>query len=221
MPVDATGSSTSATSATTTSRSTLASNFDTFLTLLTTQLRNQNPLDPLDTNQFTQQLVQFAGVEQQLQTNDTLGALLAATQTSQAATALGLVGKSVTADGDTTLLDDGAATWKLNAPSAASATVEIRNASGALVATRTVDLDYGDQDFTWDGKTTSGADAPEGLYSIVVTAKDAAGSTVSVTSEIAGTVDGVDLTTGTAVLTIGDLRVPLSSLKHIRTAAAN
>ena len=58
------------------SNGTLAGNFQTFLTLLTTQLQNQNPLDPLDTNQFTQQLVQFAGVEQQLKTNDQLTALV-------------------------------------------------------------------------------------------------------------------------------------------------
>ncbi len=55
---------------------TIAGNFQTFLTLLTTQLQNQNPLDPLDTNQFTQQLVQFAGVEQQLKTNDSLQTLV-------------------------------------------------------------------------------------------------------------------------------------------------
>src|SRR5260370_18802675 len=48
---------------------TLAGTFQTFLTLLTTQLQNQNPLNPLDTNQFTQQLVQFASVELQLNTH--------------------------------------------------------------------------------------------------------------------------------------------------------
>ncbi|HTO66152.1 MAG TPA: flagellar hook capping FlgD N-terminal domain-containing protein, partial [Bradyrhizobium sp.] len=58
------------------SGATLAGNFQTFLTLLTTQLQNQNPLDPLDTNQFTQQLVQFASVEQQLKTNDELSSLV-------------------------------------------------------------------------------------------------------------------------------------------------
>ena len=58
------------------SRKTIADNFDTFLQLLTTQLKNQNPLDPLDTNQFTAQLVQFSGVEQQLKTNEFLEALL-------------------------------------------------------------------------------------------------------------------------------------------------
>ena len=57
-------------------KATLAQNFDTFLTLLTTQLKNQNPLEPLDTNQFTSQLVQFAQVEQQLKSNDQLATLV-------------------------------------------------------------------------------------------------------------------------------------------------
>src|SRR3954453_23903175 len=78
----------------TTANSTLAGNFQTFLTLLTTQLQNQNPLDPLDTNQFTQQLVQFAGVEQQLKTNDQLTSLVSLQQTAQSTQALGFVGKT-------------------------------------------------------------------------------------------------------------------------------
>ncbi len=76
-----------------TSQKTLASNFATFLQLLTTQLKNQNPLDPLDTNQFTQQLVQFAQVEQQLKPNDQLETLVSLQKTAQSTTALGFVGE--------------------------------------------------------------------------------------------------------------------------------
>ena len=206
-----------ASSATATSRTTLASNFDTFLSLLTTQLRNQNPLDPLDTNQFTQQLVQFAGVEQQLKTNDTLTALLSATQTSQAGTALGLVGKSITAEGDTSLLTGNSAKWQLKAPKdSVTGTITIRDANGSVVATKEVDFVYGDQDFTWDGRKADGSRAKEGLYSIAVDAHDVAGNAVTITSEVSGTVDGVDLSTGQAVLLMGDLRIPLGSLKSVR-----
>ncbi|MGY4482257.1 flagellar hook assembly protein FlgD [Bradyrhizobium sp. LM3.2] len=91
---DLTKSSTSSSSLGSTTGATLAGNFQTFLTLLTTQLQNQNPLDPLDTNQFTQQLVQFAGVEQQLKTNDSLSQLVTLQQTTQATQALGFVGKN-------------------------------------------------------------------------------------------------------------------------------
>src|SRR5690349_24810600 len=89
------------TSSTASSNTTLAGNFQTFLTLLTTQLQNQNPLDPLDTNQFTQQLVQFASVEQQLKTNDELSSLVSLQQTTQAAQALGFVGKTAVVNGKT------------------------------------------------------------------------------------------------------------------------
>ncbi|RXF75356.1 flagellar hook assembly protein FlgD [Hansschlegelia zhihuaiae] len=201
---------------------TLASNFQTFLTLLTTQLRNQNPLDPLDTNQFTQQLVQFAGVEQQLKTNDTLTALLAANQTSQAGTALGLVGRSITAFGDTAMLDDGKATWKLTSPAdGVTGTVTVRDSNGAVVYQRDVDLAYGDQSFEWDGKKTDGSRGAEGLYTLSIEARNVAGNLVDVTSEVSGVVDGVDLSTGQAVLLIGDMRVPLGALKSVKAVPAS
>ncbi|MDG5670326.1 flagellar biosynthesis protein FlgD, partial [Acinetobacter baumannii] len=65
----------------------IAGNFTQFLTLLTTQLKNQNPLDPMDTNQYTQQLVQFAGVEQQLKSNDRLDSILTASKSASSASA--------------------------------------------------------------------------------------------------------------------------------------
>src|SRR3954468_21748675 len=85
-----------------TDKTTLAGNFNTFLTLLTTQLKNQNPLDPLDTNQFTQQLVQFAQVEQQMKSNDQLQTLVSLQQSAQATAALSYVGSTVVLDGSST-----------------------------------------------------------------------------------------------------------------------
>src|ERR1700754_2508513 len=79
--------------------STIAGNFDTFLSLLTTQLQNQDPLDPLDTNQFTQQLVQFSSVEQELKSNDYLSSLVQSTQNSANNAAVSYIGKEVTATG--------------------------------------------------------------------------------------------------------------------------
>ena len=96
---------------------TLAGNFQAFLTILTTQLKNQNPLDPLDSNQFTQQLVQFAGVEQQLKTNSELAALQQSAQSTQA---LAFVGRMAVVDGNTanlTLESIGALVESRNEPS--------------------------------------------------------------------------------------------------------
>src|SRR3954447_12628807 len=95
---------------------TLASNFTTFLTLLTTQLKNQNPLEPLDTNQFTAQLVQFTGVEQQLKTNEFLETLMLAGQNTAKSDAVSYIGKQVTASGKTgELTNEKAVFWDYNA----------------------------------------------------------------------------------------------------------
>src|SRR5438477_8551430 len=125
------GSSGSSLSSTT--DTTLAGNFQTFLTLLTTQLQNQNPLDPLDTNQFTQQLVQFASVEQQLKTNDQLTTLVSLQQTAQSTQALTFVGKTAVVNGSTAALTNSAATWNLSVPSASNLKVSITSSTGQTV----------------------------------------------------------------------------------------
>jgi flagellar basal-body rod modification protein FlgD len=207
----------SATGSTATDKSMLASNFDQFLTLLTTQLKNQNPLDPLDTNQFTQQLVQFASVEQQIKQNATLTALLTASKAGTNTNALGFVGMEVSADGAGTQLAGGSARWKLTAPrSAAQAVISIKNASGAEVFQQTKSLSAGSQDYVWSGRTSSGATAPDGTYTISVTAKDVSGVGLTVSSEITGVVDAVDLSGETPVLSIGTVRVPIDKVKSLR-----
>src|SRR5262249_39509482 len=109
------------------SRNTLAGNFDSFLQLLTTQLKNQNPLDPLDTNQFTQQLVQFAQVEQQMKQNQQLETLISIQKSTQANTALAFVGSTVAVDGQTAKLTNGLAAWSFNVPKPVAATVTIKS----------------------------------------------------------------------------------------------
>src|SRR3954449_11186367 len=126
--VSGTGTNTGSTTNNTASTATtgIADNFQTFLTLLTTQLQNQNPLDPLDTNQFTQQLVQFAGVEQQLKQNEQLKSLIALEKSAQSTQALVYVGNTVAVDGSKAQFD-GSATWNLKADKSATATVTITN----------------------------------------------------------------------------------------------
>lgn len=212
----------SGTGAASSDASTIAGNFNQFLTLLTTQLQNQNPLDPLDTNQFTQQLVQFASVEQQLKTNDQLGSLITASKASAAATASGLIGKTVTADGATTSLAEGSATWSLNpARAAAKAVLSITDAKGNVVATQTKALAAGSQAFTWDGRASTGQLAPEGKYTLKVQALDATGASVAVDTKISGTITSVDVTGAEPVLTIGDRTASLSSVEAIGGTGGN
>lgn len=204
-----------------TDRARIAGNFDDFLKLLTTQLRNQSPLDPLDTNQFTQQLVQFASVEQQLKTNETLGALLTSAKASTASTAAGFVGRQVVADGATARLASGRALWTINpARDAAQATISIADATGKVVATQTRALTAGSQSLAWDGRGTNGLPLPEGDYTLAVSARDAGGAAVAVSSEIRGRVDSIDLAGSEPVLLVGTARVALGKIKSVGAGGA-
>ncbi|ARO53110.1 flagellar hook capping protein [Methylorubrum zatmanii] len=207
---------TGASTASTTDTKSIAGNFTQFLTLLTTQLKNQNPLDPLDTNQFTQQLVQFAGVEQQLKTNSSLDTILTNSKAASASSASGLIGRTITADGATTDLTNGKATWTLTPDRAAArAVITLKASDGTVVATKTTTLKAGAQPFEWDGTGTSGLSAKDGRYTITVDALDTTGTKVAVDTKVSGVVDGVDLSGSEPVLTIGTARVPASSVKTL------
>jgi len=197
------------------SNDTLASNFTTFLQLLTTQLKNQNPLDPLDTNQFTAQLVQFAQVEQQLKSNTQLETLVSLQQTAQSTQALGFVGHIVAIDGQTSRLANGTAGWSFNSPKPATATVNIINSAGATVFTGTYSLNSGIQNFVWDGRNNSGVLQPDGDYKLSITAKDAAGQNVSVSTEVQGVVDSVDVSKTPPVLSVNNTDYSLDKIKRV------
>ena len=199
-----------------TTNATLAGNFQTFLTLLTTQLQNQNPLDPLDTNQFTQQLVQFASVEQQLKTNDQLTSLVALQQTAQSTQALGFVGKTAVVDGSTTTMTGSAATWKLGVASNSNVNITIANSTGQNVFTGVYPVTAGEnQAFTWDGKGNDGTQWPDGKYKLTATATDTASNSVAVTTQIQGVVDSVDLTQSPPLLSISGQNYTVNQIKSI------
>jgi flagellar basal-body rod modification protein FlgD len=193
----------------------IADNFQTFLTLLTTQLQHQNPLDPLDTNQFTQQLVQFAGVEQQINMNQQLTTLVALQKATQTTSAMSFLGSTATVDGTTTKLVNGAASWSFSVDKPSTATINIKSANGALAYSGSYPLTPGAQNFNWDGRGNNGAKWPDGDYTMTVTAKDAGGSTVAVSTEIKGTVDSVDLTQNPPVLKIGGQSFSLDRIKQV------
>jgi flagellar basal-body rod modification protein FlgD len=202
-------------------RASIAQNFDAFLLLLTTQLKNQSPLDPLDTNQFTQQLVQFASVEQQLKSNDTLNALLTSSRVSAASTAASFVGMQVTADGTTSRLANGKAEWSIDPARNAQVSLIVKDAQGNVVAAQNVAMAAGAQRFAWNGITTTGTRAPDGDYTLSVSARDPAGQSVSVKTEVSGRVDSVDLAGDAAVLMVGSRRVPLANVRSISRPAVN
>jgi flagellar basal-body rod modification protein FlgD len=217
--IDGTANSVTAASTTqtttTVARDTLASNFTTFLQLLTTQLKNQNPLDPLDTNQFTQQLVQFAQVEQQLKSNDQLATLVELQKTTQATQALGYVGQTVALDGQTARLADGKAGWSFNAAKPATGTINILNSTGATVYSGSFSLNAGTQNFIWDGRNNNGVMQADGDYKMTITAKDASGQSVNVSTEIQGIVDSVDLSQTPPLLSVNNTNYTLDKVKRV------
>lgn len=206
----------SATSASSSDQGELVQNYDQFLQILTAQLRNQSPLEPMDANSFTEQLVQFSSVEQAIKTNDSLASLIALSASNEATSLVGYLGKNISASGSATTLQDSEATWNLDASAAASETqITIRNAAGTIVFSDEGSLDAGTTNYTWDGTTNDAGAAPDGLYSITVEARDAAGDLVDVSTEISGQVTGVDFKTFPSALLVGETRVPITSLTAV------
>jgi flagellar basal-body rod modification protein FlgD len=203
-------------SQTETSRKGIADNFDAFLSLLTTQLKNQNPLDPLDSNEFTAQLVQFSGVEQSIKTNENLEKLLALSSASTLTTAVGFIGKVVTASGDTTSLVNGQAQWSYTVDQdVPEATITIKDKFGQTVFTNQTNLLSGTQTLQWDGRTTSGAQSPPGSYTISIDAKDSSSNPLKVDTTIIGLVESVDMTGSEPELTISGSKIKFSAVKTV------
>jgi flagellar basal-body rod modification protein FlgD len=214
LPTSSTSSSAKAANSLASSQ--IAGNFQSFLTLLTTQLQNQNPLSPLDTNQFTQQLVEFAGVQQQLNTNDSLATLVSLQQTAQSTQALGFVGKTAVVNGSTATVTKSSATWQLSAASNSTVNISIASSNGQTAFTGTYAMSAGNnQPFTWNAKGNDGTTWPDGNYTITATAKDSSGKSVAIKTEVEGVVSSVDLTQSPPLLSIGGQTFTVNQIQSI------
>jgi flagellar basal-body rod modification protein FlgD len=202
------------------SRSRLADAEETFMKLLTTQLRNQDPLSPLDSSQFTQQLVQMTSVEQQIYGNQLLESLVGQGGGSLTS-AVGLIGRQVTAEGSITALSGGRANWAYNLPAQASdATLEVVDSTGRVVFSRAAETRPGSYTFEWDGRSATGAQLPDGDYRLLVTAHGTNGQAMTPTTYVTGVVSAVQTVDGTTQLTIGRQRVPITSVIGVTEAAS-
>jgi flagellar basal-body rod modification protein FlgD len=220
-------------------RKTIAQNFDQFLGLLTTQLRNQSPLDPLDANQFTQQLVQFSSVEQQLKTNDLLTKMAqsfggggASGGKLTAASAAALIGTKVSVDASTTSvtkLTNGTyeAKWPVTVQSNYSNyQVSIADSSGKEVYNAPwTPSGTGEQTFKWTGTVTAtGATFdPKAQYTIRIQGdlNGSNGTTKSLmATETSGVVKSVDLSGSEEMVQFGDYTIPLSRIKKVSNATS-
>jgi len=196
----------------------LAGNFNTFLKLLTSQLQHQDPLNPLDTNQFTQQLVEFASVEQQVNMNSNLQTLISMQQSTESLQALQLVGANVTINSNTATLSKATgspATWGFSSPSPATGAVTITSSTGQVALTGTISLSAGSQSFTWNGQGNNGVTWPDGNYTLSINATGANGQPVTVSTQVQGTISSIDVSKNPPQVTVGGQSYPISAIQSI------
>jgi flagellar basal-body rod modification protein FlgD len=201
------------------SRTRLADSEQTFMKLLTTQLRNQDPLSPMDSTQFTQQLVQMTSVEQQIYGNQLLENLVGQGG-GNLTNSVGLIGRQITAQSAHAGLSGGHADWAYNLPtSAGDATVEVLDSSGRVVRTVAGQTAAGSHTFTWDGKNDAGQTQPDGDYTLLVAAHGADGQPIAATTYVTGVVSAVQTVNGATQLTVGPTQIPLSAVTGVARAA--
>lgn len=211
---------TASTSTTSTAASSVSSTLSTsdFLTLIVSELQNQNPLDPTDTTQFMNQLVSYASYDQQQTMNTNLSQLVTSMNSMLAGNGLGYIGQTVEAKGDTTTLQNGSASWGYSLSSAAaSTTITVSDQDGNAVWTGSGETTSGSHTFTWDGTTSSGGTAPDGDYTISVSATNASGTSVLDYTTVIGKVSGIDNTSGTTQLIVGDTSVALANVINVKS----
>jgi len=199
----------------------LAETFDTFLALLTTQLQNQDPLDPMKSEEFTQQLVQFSGVEQAINTNKKLDDMIQLQTGNQLTSAVSYIGKTVEVLSDQLLLRDGASeiTYGLDGK-ASKTTITIINEDGDTVRTVNGNTDSGRHEFVWDGKDNAGNTVPDGVYSFTVIAVGSEDETIDTVTAAVGKVTGIEAVDGTVTLNIGELGATLDKIFAVRETAS-
>ncbi len=174
-------------------KSSLSQTYNQFLKLLVTQMQNQDPLNPSDSSQFTQQLVSYSNVEQQIKSNTYLSQLVAAQGSSDLQNDIGYIGKDVVVKSDKFAYTKDATeslAYELD-KTATNATVTITDANGNPVRTLAGDPASGIHAITWDGKDNNGNTLAGGIYKISVTAPDTTNTNVGVSTYVPGTVTSV------------------------------
>jgi len=210
-------SAASSTHTTTQARKALSANYDTFLKLLTAQLQNQDPLKPMDSTQFTQQLVMYSQVEQQISTNDNLSSLIALTKSATGANAVSYLGRTAFTQGGDTSLTDGAADWRYTMPNdAANVTLNVTDASGRTVFTGPGEANLGAHNFHWNGKNNQGTTQPNGTYKLSIVAKAGDGTALTPTINGSGIVREIDMSGTSPTATIGARKVDLSEIVGLK-----
>lgn len=193
-----------------TAGSRIAADFNTFLTLLTAQLQNQDPLDPLDTDKFVSQLVEFSSVEQSIATNRNLEALIALQSSTQTSNALALLGETIVFAGDRAIADGGAAEWRYQTPAGASAVaLTVVDSAGRIVARSEGSAAPGEHAFVYTG----GADGE--TYRLTVAAVDRSGAVLNASTRSVAAVTSVTTEGGAPTLSTGLGDIDLANVTRV------
>jgi flagellar basal-body rod modification protein FlgD len=202
-------------------QSALADNFEMFLTLLTEQMKAQDPLNPLDSTEFVNQLVNFSSVEQEIRSNDNLESLIAIQAASAQGAAVGFIGREATVNSPDAPLQDGDAEWTYILPENTEGTLlTIKDANGRTVATHEGEATAGTHTFDWDGTDLSGNALEDGIYTMEITAVNADGEPVEPEILTTARVTGVDFSGSEVVVELDGISVRLSSVRSLREAGA-
>lgn len=186
----------------------LFEDYEAFLQLLTTQLEHQDPLDPMDTAEYTNQLIQYAIVEQEIAANENLEELIALTASNANTAALQYVGSTAEIDSAYAMKSDGSARWSYSLAEPADAvSLQVRDGDGRLVYEQSGETGSGKHDFVWDGISNDGSFSADGTYSLEVVATDGDGEAIAASVSSYGEVTGVDTTEGDVVFIVGELLV--------------
>lgn len=187
-----------------------------FLRLLTEQLKNQDPLKPLDSNQFLGQLAQFSTVQGIQGLQGSFNSLAAGLESEQALQATSLIGHDVLVYADRfQLASGGSMTGSLDVPQSGQVTIEITNAGGEVVRRVTTTANAGTMPLSWDGITDAGEAAPPGEYRISARVGNG-DSTQALPPQIAARIDSVSFTAQGLLLNVGGIgQVPFSTVRRI------
>lgn len=205
------------------SRTQLNTDFDQFLQLLTTQLQNQDPLAPMETTEFTNQLVAFSQVEQQINSNEKLDSLLAVQSLNMTALGVSFIGKSVEVQGDTFKASgEKASTVSYTLPeTASSGTVTILDKDGNVVFSQPAELTAGTHSVTWNGKDKDGDPVDAGTYTLKVSALTATGTSLNAVTYVPGYVSSLESADdGSLVLNVDGKQIPIGNVRKIAEAAS-
>ncbi|MDA5193019.1 flagellar hook assembly protein FlgD [Govanella unica] len=198
----------------------LAGDMQTFLKLLTTQLQHQDPMQPMDSKEFTQQLVAFSGVEQQITTNQNLEKLISQVNSQEMSSAVNFIGRDVQVLTTSSKLADGKASWSYALDlTADSNAITVKDATGNTVYKGSGETKAGAHQFTWDGKDMNGTQLPDGMYTLEIAPKTQNGTAVAHDIFMRGEVEGVEQVNGQYYLSVGGMLILPTQAQSIYSKA--